>query len=92
MVVIIVMDEGKPIGYTINEILDNTYYMGHFGKADYNYHGVNQYLEHVTAKHMKAKGVSHMNMQQDLGIDHLKQSKSSWRPVNKLKKYIIKSK
>lgn len=82
----------KLVSFTINETLGRNFYMGHFGKSHYAYKGLSKYAEHITAKHMKNLGCSFMNYEQDLGIETLRQSKLSWRPINFLKKYIIESK
>jgi hypothetical protein len=81
--------KGKLVSFTINELLGQNYYMGHFGKTSYDYYGASKYSEHVTAKHMKNLGCIYMNYEQDLGLENLRDSKSSWKPVRFLKKYVI---
>jgi hypothetical protein len=81
----------KLIAFTINEIIYNKYYMGHFGKADSTL-GLSKYIEYKTARVLSEFGCQYMNFQQDLGIFGLRKSKKGWQPVRYLKKYILKKK
>jgi hypothetical protein len=82
----------KMVGYSINQIVHNSFYMGHFGKADANYLGAYQIMEHECAKFFLERGCEFMNFEQDLGIPELRQAKRGWNPVGYLKKYTIKPK
>lgn len=84
--------EDRLIGFSINEVLRNGYYVGHFGKFHPEFTGGFQYLEHVTAKCMKEFGCKYMNYEQDLGDPGLREFKASWCPSRYLKKYTIKPK
>jgi uncharacterized protein len=79
----------KMIAYTINEPIENHFYVGHFGKALPSYLGLSQVLEVETAKVMKTLGCEFMNFEQDLGFPGLRTNKMSWHPVAFLKKYIV---
>ncbi len=83
---------GKMIGFTINEGLNDEYYIGHFGKYLPEYKGLFQVLEHETAKLMKKLGYKYMNYEQDLGELGMRKLKESWNPVKMLKKYEVKKK
>ncbi len=80
----------RMIGYSTNQIVHDGFYMGHFGKADADYPGAYQIMEHECAKFFLEKGCKFMNYEQDLGIPGLRQAKRSWNPVSYLKKYTIK--
>lgn len=80
------------IGYSTNQIVHNGFYMGHFGKADGNYPGAYQIMEHECAKFFLERGCEFMNFEQDLGIPELRQAKRGWNPIGYLKKYTIKPK
>lgn len=82
----------KMVGYSINQIVHNGFYMGHFGKADGNYPGAYQIMEHECAKFFLERGCAFMNYEQDLGIPELRQAKRGWNPIGYLKKYTIKPK
>jgi len=84
--------DNKLVGFTINEILNDGYYVGHFGKFHPEVKGGSQYIEHMTAKYMKERGCTHMNYEQDLGIANLRHEKTTWNPVKYLKKYTLRKK
>ena len=85
-----IYDNDKLIALTLNQI-KGVYAMGGFGKADFTYSGIYAYLEHATAKELLKHGCKYLNYEQDLGIESLRKSKKSWRPVAVLKKYAINS-
>jgi hypothetical protein len=78
------------VGFTINEVIHDHYYMGHFGKSDPEFDGLASYLERATAREMLVLGCTLMNNQQDLGIPGLRQQKQSWHPVGFLRKFIVR--
>jgi len=75
--------------FSITEILEGGFAMGHYKKSDRTYRGMGVALENFTAKSLGAKGVTHINHQQDLGIAGLRQSKMASRPVYFMKKYTL---
>ncbi len=75
------------LGYSINEIISSDYSIGHFIKT--HKEGSFEYLMRETAHHLSEINIEFFNFEQDLGIPGLRKSKSSYRPVNFLKKYII---
>ena len=75
------------IGYSVNELVSNDYAIGHFFKT--NKHGSFEYLMKETSKYLSENNIKFLNFEQDLGINGLKKSKLSYRPVNFLKKYSI---
>lgn len=77
------------VGFTVNELLPDGFYMGHFGKALPSCRGLSDFLEHDTAKIMQSLGCDRMNNQQDLGLPGLRKAKRSWRPVSFLEKFTV---
>ncbi len=80
----------KLSAFSINEILEDGFGMGHFKKSIRDYKGLGVALDHFTAKKLLDKGVTHLNHEQDLGIDGLRQAKMANQPIYFLKKYTIK--
>jgi hypothetical protein len=81
--------EGRFEGFTINEVVHDNYYMGHFGKANPDCAGLSVVLESETARIMQTHGCTHMNYQQDLGLDGLTRHKRSWHPTAHLRKFTL---
>jgi hypothetical protein len=77
------------VGFTINEVVHDGYYMAHFGKCDPRFRGISDLLESETARLMRDLGCSWMNHQQDLGLPGLRRYKRSWDPDAFLKKFSI---
>lgn len=77
------------MGFSIDEIMPFNYALSHFFKADNSYDGIFDYLNQKIAQHFFERGIELWNMEQDLGIENLRKSKQSYRPVSFLKKYII---
>lgn len=76
-------------GFSISELLEDGFAMGHYKKTDRTYRGLGVAMEHFTAKNLAAKGVTHMNHQQDLGFEGLRQSKMAHNPIYFMKKYTL---
>jgi hypothetical protein len=81
--------ENRLIGFSVNEAVHDGYYMGHFGKTDGTGAGLSDLLEHETAAMMEPQGCTHLNLQEDLGLEGLRSYKQSLRPICFLKKYIV---
>ncbi len=82
----------KMIGFSIDEILNNSYAISHFIKADINYRGVYEYINESVAEQLLLAGCELWNWEQDLNIEGLRQLKQSYRPINYLKKYVVSKK
>jgi len=82
--------DGELIGFGSDEVLHNDFAVSHFQKAIPEYKGVYQFLWQESAKNLHQKGVKYFNMEQDLGIDGLRKSKTLWNPNFYLKKFIIR--
>ena len=78
------------VGFCVNELLgDSEYAISHFAKADVNYPGIYSYLLHENCRALLQTGKKYLNYEQDLGLPHLRNSKTSFRPVKFLKKHIV---
>lgn len=80
------------VAYTLFELLPNKFATIHFCKADTKFVGVFEHMNHNLAKHLSTLDIAHINMEQDLGLPGLRNSKQSYHPVHFLKKYKVKLK
>lgn len=60
-----------------------------FEKVDIRFHGIHALLRHEVAKDLLRKGYTHLNYEQDLGIESLRQSKKAFNPTGFLNKYSV---
>ena len=81
--------DGQLSAFSINEVLADGFAMGHFKKAVRDYKGLGVALDHYTAKSLAARGVTHVNHEQDMGLEGLRRSKLGSNPVYFLKKYTL---
>lgn len=82
--------DDKLVGYSINEVLGNTYALGHFQQADLSTSvGVYAFLMQEAAVYLSQLGCDYINLEQDLGIPGLRNWKLSYRPEAFLKKYTV---
>jgi hypothetical protein len=79
----------KLIGFSVNEILPDSYALGHFAKADYDYPGVFQFILQGVCKHLREQGVQYLNVEADLGDPGLAEAKHLMNPQGRLRKYVI---
>jgi uncharacterized protein len=84
-----VYDGEKMIAFSIDEVLSSGYSVCHFWKADTNYVGIFDMLMQEKAKHLLTHGSTHINYEQDLGLESLRRAKQSYRPSHMLKKYTV---
>jgi hypothetical protein len=80
---------GCLIAFSIIELLENGYAMGHFAKCDAEFGGLSHFLYQATARAMSSRGYRYLNVQEDLGIAGLRTFKMLLRPVSFLKKYTV---
>lgn len=77
------------IGFSVDEISPFQYATSHFIKADISYKGIYDFLNKNLAQYFLSRSMLYWNWEQDLGIEYIKKSKTSYHPVNFLKKYKI---
>lgn len=83
--------EGKIIGITMGEPLNNDTYVVHVEKADDKYRGIYQFINQRFAASIDPK-YKWINREQDLGIPGLRRAKQSYNPVRMGKKFTIRLK
>lgn len=76
--------------FSINELANSNLAVGHFKKASRDYKGLGVALDSYTAKSLASKNISHINVEQDLGIEGLRKSKMHMHPEKFLKKFTVK--
>lgn len=84
--------DGEMVAYTLYELLPGKFATIHFCKADTSFVGVFEHMNHNLAKHLSTLDVTNINMEQDLGLPGLRNSKMSYHPVHFLKKYRVRLK
>ena len=84
-----VYQHGRLIAFSIIELLENGYAMGHFAKCDAEFSGLSHYLYQATARETSNHGRQYLNVQEDLGIAGLRTFKMLLRPISFLKKYAV---
>ncbi len=77
------------IGYSINEVLDKKHVLCHFAKADTDFSGIYSFLMKQTCEYLLSLGKEFLNYEQDLGLPHLRFSKSAFQPKVFLAKFSI---
>jgi hypothetical protein len=82
--------EGRPVGWCLGEPLaQNTMFAVHFEKGIDDYKGIYQYINQNFAASLPENFI-HINREQDLGDEGLRQAKETYRPIGFVKKYIGK--
>lgn len=82
--------DSELIGFSIDEVLPSDYAITHFWKADARFNGVFDFLKQEKSRHLQTLGASHLNFEQDLGVESMRRSKTSFRPTGFLKKYSVR--
>lgn len=78
-----------PAGLIIGEWLNSRCFVVHFAKARKDFHGLYQWMYQDLAKSI-ADQAEYINLEQDLGIPQLRQSKHSYQPDRLIHKYLVK--
>jgi len=89
--IIVVSLDGKTIGISVIEVLENEFAVGDFLKGDIQYKGIYEFLYQTVANFLKERRIRYYNIEQDLGIEGLRRSKLDYNPDFFLKKYTIKN-
>ena len=89
-VTICIFSDEKLIAFCISELIPNSKYaIAHFAKADVSFSGIYSFLLHETCSALIKQDKEYLNYEQDLGIEYLRNSKTSFRPFGFLKKLSI---
>ena len=80
--------DGKIIGFTLGEITPSNVGIVHIEKANINYNGAYTKLVNLFAKEV-LKDCICINRQEDMGLEGMKQSKLSYRPIGFAMKYFL---
>jgi len=80
--------EGEPAGFLLGEELNRETFGIHFAKALKRFKGIYQYMFNNFASVLPAS-CTYINMEQDLGIQALRHSKTSYMPEFKLEKFRV---
>jgi hypothetical protein len=78
------------VGFSINEVVDRKYAICHFQKALLQYEHIDVFISNMAAKEMLHFGCAYINWEQDLGIQGLRDLKTSYQEHGFLKKYQVK--
>ena len=78
-------------GYAIGEELPRGHALVHFMKSTNAKRGMSEALMRGYAENLLSRGISHMNVESDLGVDYIRKSKMSWQPSSFLKRYDVRS-
>lgn len=85
--------ENKLVAFWIIGLLQDSFSISHFEKADTKkYQGIFPYFKQKVAAELLSRGIKYINLEQDLGIPGLRQSKNAYLPIKFLKKFIIELK
>ncbi|MDR0568582.1 MAG: phosphatidylglycerol lysyltransferase domain-containing protein [Spirochaetaceae bacterium] len=78
---------GKPAGWCLGETLvQGRMFAVHFEKGIDEYKGIYQYMNQTFAASLEAE-ITHINREQDLGDEGLRQAKMTYRPSGFVRKY-----
>lgn len=80
---------GKLIAFHVVSLPPGTCANALFSKANVAYRGIYPALDHIVAQDLLNHGYTHMNIQQDLGIDNLRKAKLALYPAYLLKKFDV---
>lgn len=83
-----VLVDGALAGFTLAEPLNRTTFVEHFEKGLAEFSGVYPFLLNAFAKSIPDT-YTHLNREQDLGIEGIRKSKESWNPEYLIRKYVI---
>ncbi len=87
-----IMLDDELVGYCTTVLLPKGEANALFEKVDVKFHGIHALLRNEVAKDLHQRKHPHLNYEQDLGIESLRQSKMSFDPSYFLKKYAISKK
>ena len=80
--------DGKIVGFTVGEKVNNNMAIVHVEKGDFKYSGVYAFINKTFAERYLSD-VKFINRQEDLGVKGLRKAKRSYNPVKLEKKFIV---
>lgn len=86
---IVIYIKDKVAAFTIGEKANDKMAVIHIEKADDNYRGLYNFIN-KTFVEMRYSDVPFINREQDLGLEGLRQAKTSYEPLNLVKKFKVK--
>jgi hypothetical protein len=89
--VLTIQDDKMIIGFVTLEILSDEYSILNFGKADINYKGIYQFMDWKMGEFLKNKNIKYLNIEEDLGIEALRNMKMQLNPKFFLRNYKIET-
>lgn len=79
---------GAIVGFSLNEIIGQTMFT-HIEKADRTVKGAYQMVVLHGAEAFTGEQTLYINREEDLGDPGLRESKESYHPVNRVRKYVV---
>ncbi len=89
IVVVGIFIENKLVAFNINELTTSDYVISHVAKSDSSVFNVQVFLINKSAGFLSDFGKKFTNMEQDLGIENLRNAKMQFSPIFFIKKYKI---
>lgn len=83
---------GACVAFTIGEKLNGSTFVQHFEKADRSIKGTHEMILREFTKEALLGRYSYLNREEDMGIDNIRASKLSYRPVCIYNKYTLRRK
>lgn len=80
--------DGEPNAFMVGEQIRQDMVVSHFQKADKRIKGLYAFISHEFYIR-EYPGITYINLQEDMGIPALRESKQSYRPCHMLRKYIV---
>lgn len=84
----VVYVDGEPKAFMVGEQIRKDMVVSHFQKADKRIKGLYAWLSHEFYVR-EYPGLQYINLQEDMGIPTLRESKQSYRPCHMLRKYVV---
>jgi hypothetical protein len=81
--------QGKPVAFSIVDVLNPTTKIVFFEKADRHFKGLYQLINRETSKAILEEGYEFINREEDLGIEGLRKSKLSYYPIEIIPSYTL---
>ena len=81
--------DGQIVTYSLDEQIDETYSIGLFAKANYEFKGANQFAYWHDAKINLERGILTQSIMADIGEENLRFFKEHLYPLVMLKEYIV---